>query len=180
MTPERYDNARYDDVPQDIKVLFERIPDTKRGIYIHGEVGTGKTHIAYALKQRYDSLGYHKMSVWNIPEILNDMRADFDRPNSEKSRIEETIMASQRTAVFDDIGAEKITDWVAEKFYLIINDRYNRMMPTIFTSNLPINDLAERIGDRTTSRIVEMCDIVELVGGDRRITSKKPSIKVKL
>lgn len=179
MTPERYKNAKWDDVPQDIKALLKAISETNRGIYIHGEVGTGKTHIAYAIKARYDELNDRKMVIHNVPEILHSIRSDFDKPYGEKSRIMEDIIGSGRTMVFDDIGAEKITDWVSEQFYLIVNDRYTRMIPTIFTSNLPINDLAERIGDRTTSRIVEMCDIVELIGKDRRITSK-PSIKIKL
>jgi DNA replication protein DnaC len=43
----------------------------------------------------------------------------------------------------------------------------------MFTSNLPIQDLAERIGDRTASRIVEMCEVFELVGSDRRIKDQK-------
>ena len=47
------------------------------------------------------------------------------------------------------------------------------MRPTIFTSNLKPDDLKERIGDRTVSRIVEMCDVVELVGTDRRLQNAK-------
>jgi len=54
MIPKRYENASYDDVPQDIKKAFEKIRETRKGLYIHGGVGTGKTHIAYALHKKWE------------------------------------------------------------------------------------------------------------------------------
>lgn len=172
MIPDRYKNAKYEDVPQGIRELFETMKDTRRGLYICGSVGTGKTHFAYALKQKYD----HPQGAWyaqfyNMTKLLHDIRQDFDMPARDKKYLEEDIMGHEHLLIIDDVGAEKITDWVAETFYLIVNERYNRMYPTIFTSNLPIKDLADRIGDRTASRIVEMCDTVELVGKDHRITN---------
>ena len=34
--------------------------------------------------------------------------------------------------MIDDIGSEKLTDWVGETFYSIINTRYEKMLPTFF------------------------------------------------
>ena len=64
--------------------------------------------------------------------------------------------------------AKWITDFVEEKLYYLINNRYINMLPTIFTSNFSITELAGRIGERSASRIVEMCDIFELGGDDKR------------
>lgn len=189
MIPERFKNAKYEDVPSQIRKLYERMPETRRGLYIHGAVGTGKTHFCYGIKQNYDQPhhntpdGYHpgrSSIMWNMTELLRDMRQDFDRSAYDKTQVEEQIMEFQGLVILDDVGSEKITDWVAETFYLIVNKRYNEMRPTIFTSNLNLQDLSERIGDRTVSRIVEMCDTVELIGADRRLKNANAKTQIKV
>jgi DNA replication protein DnaC len=42
------------------------------------------------------------------------------------------------------------------------------MLPSIFTTNLPLADLRSGLGDRIASRLVETCDRVMLTGSDRR------------
>lgn len=167
--PKRYESAQYQEVPDNIKQLFELIPETRRGIYIHGGVGTGKTHVAFAL---YKEAQEKKIAclLWNTTEMFREFRLDIRRLPNEARGVEEALIKDRGLVIFDDIGAEKLTDWVAETFYLIINKRYEEMLPTIFTSNLTIPELADKIGDRTVSRIVEMCEIVKLDGKDRRLT----------
>ena len=46
--PERYKDAKYEDVPEQIRKLFESMRETRRGIYIHGAVGTGKSALTSA------------------------------------------------------------------------------------------------------------------------------------
>ena len=174
MIPERYKNAEYESVPEQIRALCKSMGESRKGIYLHGSVGTGKTHFAYAIKKHHDKPETGRFAMlWNMTELLHDMRKDFDAPYGEKMRPEESIMAHKWLVIIDDVGAEKISDWVAETFYLIVNRRYEDMLPTIFTSNLNPQALADRIGDRTVSRIVEMCDVVEISGTDRRITNVK-------
>ena len=167
--PRRFENTIYKEVPENIKKSFESIPETRRGIYIHGGVGTGKTHVAYAL---FKEAGERKIAcgLYNTTEMFREFRNDIRKSDNEVVGMEEILLENRGLVIFDDIGAEKLTDWVSETFYLIINRRYEEMLPTIFTSNLDIAQLAERIGDRTVSRIVEMCDIIKLDGKDRRLT----------
>src|SRR3990167_6724620 len=170
MIPARFENAKYEDVPQKLRELFEKIKETKKGLYVYGKVGTGKTHIAYALKMAYDKPESGRVCLFkNTTELLREMKTDFDRPNYDKHFAEDTLMNHTGLVILDDVGSEKITDWVAETFYLIINRRYNMMYPTIYTSNLSVEDLKDKIGDSTVSRIVEMSQVVELTGSDRRI-----------
>ena len=77
--------------------------------------------------------------------------------------------------VLDDLGAERLTDWVEETMNLIVNTRYNDEKPTIFTSNyedIPdkedMNSLLVRIGFRMHSRLREMCEFLEYDGPDYR------------
>ena len=172
MIPQRYSNAKYEDVPANVRSLAEKIPETRRGIYIHGDVGSGKTHIAYAIKMWWDNFAVRPSMFWNTPELIREIKLDFDRQPIDKKRIEEGLIGTDKQPLLflDDIGAEKMTDFVASTFYLIINDHYVHVRPIIYTSNLSIEDLADRIGDRTASRIAESCDIIHLKGGDRRLS----------
>src|SRR3990167_5235404 len=173
MTPKRYENAKWEDVPAPIQDAFEGLRATGKGIYIHGAVGTGKTHICWALKKHYDRPeAFRYLWFWNVVDLMHEIRSDFDKHISDKRRPEEELTDPEdrhKILILDDIGAEKANEFVAETLYRIINFRYNHVLPTIFTSNLPVGELADKIGERSASRIVEMCDIIELTGGDRRI-----------
>jgi len=184
MIPKRYELVDYEkDVPQNIKDLFEKSRDTRKGIYIFGGVGTGKTHIAYALLKRWNELRKYEIEnneenkseevlprpyglLWNTTELLYELRKSYK--TKEQDFIDD-IVTKKAFLFLDDIGSEKVTDWVEELFYLIVNTRYEKVHPMVFTSNLPLSQLAEKIGDRTVSRIKEMCHIIELKGEDRRL-----------
>ena len=71
--------------------------------------------------------------------------------------------------IIDDIGAEKLTEFVRQTFYYIINEREQWLKKTIITSNYSLDELDEYIDGRISSRIAGMCEIVELGGKDRRV-----------
>lgn len=171
--PARYEKAEWKDVPAEIQAKVDAVRETRRGLYLHGTVGTGKTHIAYGIYKHLKDDMHLSVRFHNTTELMFDIKRDFDRNQYDKQRWDERLTEFRGVLILDDIGAERLTDFVAETFYLIINSRYNDMLPTIFTSNLPIGELAERISDRTASRIVEMCDIVRLDGDDRRLLNAK-------
>ena len=69
----------------------------------------------------------------------------------------------------DDLGAEHQTDWVLEQLYSIVNARYEAERAIVATTNLMPDELAERLGARTVSRLVEICgDLIPLYGSDKR------------
>jgi DNA replication protein DnaC len=80
--------------------------------------------------------------------------------------------------VLDDLGVEKTSEWVHETLGLVINARYNARLATIITSNLAdvvdpnhkdfINSFMMQLGVRTRSRLLEMCEWVEVQGADIR------------
>lgn len=169
MIPKRYEGVKYEDAPADIREKFDKIAETRKGLYLHGPVGTGKTHIAFALKKHWDASARNQADFWNTSELLQEIKDDWDRDAYSKKHVFDNMMDFKGLLFLDDIGSEKLTEWVLERFYLIVNKRYNDMLPIIFTSNYSIEELAERLGDRIASRIVEMCDVVKVDGPDRRI-----------
>ena len=162
--PERFKDAEIDEVTHaKIKKVFAE----KKGCYFYGTAGTGKTHLLYGLLKFLRISGY-SCNIWNLPDQLAYFRTKY----SEKGGGEEDIdheLKEKGVLLIDDFGAEKQTEWNTEIMYRLINFRYENMLPTFFASNLSIQELADRSGDRLASRIVEMCEVVEIGGKDRRV-----------
>ncbi len=168
--PARYDDSEWKYVPKAVRGAVEDMKISRRGIYLHGEVGTGKTYILWAIAKYLSETRNHHAIVWNTSELFHQIRTDFDRePNERINPLDEMAPEHKRLVMLDDIGVEKPTDFVIETIYRTVNIRYEAEMPMIFASNLSIGDLAEQIGERTVSRIVEMCDTIKLNGQDRRV-----------
>ncbi len=72
-----------------------------------------------------------------------------------------------RLVIFDDLGAERSTDYALEKIYNIIDSRYRRKRPMILTTNLTIEEMKEEIDRRYSriyDRIFEICHPMQFVG----------------
>ena len=73
--------------------------------------------------------------------------------------------------MIDDLGTERETPLVQEALYNIIDHRAGYRLPTVITSNLELERVAEHygeFGDRLASRIAGMGETLGLVGKDRR------------
>ena len=55
------------------------------------------------------------------------------------------LYSSVDLLVIDDLGKEKPTEWVLEKLFLIVNNRYNNYLPIVITTNYNRNQLRERL-----------------------------------
>ena len=148
------------------------------GLYIYGKMpGTGKTTwackiMAYYFRKIVFNTGIEYEGIFiNVPEFLNEIKDSFNDPTPEFKRLYDKVENS-KLAIFDDIGAEKPTEWVAEKLYTIINHRVNEGLTTIYTSNIDLDTLADRLGSRTVSRIIGNSYVIEFKGKDKRRVGK--------
>jgi DNA replication protein DnaC len=140
--------------------------DRGRGLWILGDVGTGKTTLAMLVSKAALQAG-RSVAIYSLPRLLNLLRDAIDSPEGLLNLLD------RLTAVdllhVDDLGAENRTDWVLEQLYSIVNARYEAERAIVATSNLMPDALAERLGARTVSRLVEICgDVIPLFGEDRR------------
>ena len=154
---------------------------TKPGLYIFGGPGAGKTRLAHIIRYRllYDRHERMKQGhrlhprkaalFFSVNNILRREKQDFDLSPEYKVGLVNEILGDRRLLFLDDLGAEKATDWALETLFTIINDRYERMLPTVYTSNLSLQQLSETLGDRIASRIAGSCIVINLGNVDRRI-----------
>ena len=102
------------------------------GLYLEGSNGTGKTHIAAAITNRLLEQGV-RVICKSANIILTDIRASYTSGMSEKEAI--TPFIECKLLIIDDIGKQQATEWSTTTLFNIINERYERQNPTIFTSN---------------------------------------------
>ncbi|MEV6382017.1 ATP-binding protein [Streptomyces sp. NPDC051773] len=137
-------------------------------LLIAGPTGTGKTHQAYGAVRALLTRGVRLR--WEATTSA-DLHARLRPRAGHDSERDLQTLARCPLLVLDDLGAAKTSEWTEELTYRLINHRYERMLPTLITTNLPIPELRTALGDRVTSRLAEMTERVVLTGPDRRRTA---------
>ena len=129
------------------------------GLILRGTTGVGKTHLAVAILKAVIRRGYTGYYA-NFSDFLSRLRSSFqaDAGTETENQLMD-IVESVDLLVLDDVGAERLTEFVTERLYLIINRRYEAAKPIIMTTNFDEEELRARIGERTASRLCEMCSV---------------------
>lgn len=140
----------------------------KTGLFLYGDAGSGKTHLAVKIAQE---IGLNTKFV-KTSKLLLEMKSNFDGKSWQNEAMVKKLSEIE-LLILDDLGAEKTTEWVAETFYLLIDERYGKMLPIIITSNLSLEEIEKRFGDRICSRITEMCQVIKIDSEDARIKKNK-------
>lgn len=124
-----------------------------RGLYFYSRVkGSGKTMIACAVAN--EILKAHDISVKfiNVTDYIELVKAKDD---SSRKYINAIMGAG--LLILDDVGAQvENKDWIASALFRLIDRRYVNHYPTIFTSNVPMENLVtdSRIAERIYARSI--------------------------
>jgi DNA replication protein DnaC len=141
--------------------------DTGDGLWLEGDVGTGKTTLAMLVSRSALDAG-RSVAIYSLPRLLAEIRATFEA-DSEGSYVDFLDRLARVDLLHvDDVGAERTSPWVLEQLYAIVNARYEDERAILITTNLRLEELEEQITSRTVSRLKEMCEVLPLYGADAR------------
>jgi DNA replication protein DnaC len=140
--------------------------DAGNGLWLTGDIGTGKTTLAMIVSKAAIEAG-RSVAIYSLPRLLNVLREAMGSGEGLVPFLDR--LAAVDLLHVDDLGVEKQTEWVLEQLYSIVNARYEAQRPIVATSNLMPDELADQLGARTVSRLIQICgDPHMLYGDDRR------------
>jgi len=168
---------------------FDEIGDRIKSVYMWSKSpGTGKTTTAAALLNDWlvaHYLGSLKRGRQPLqqPAYFLDVNEwqtlynEFNRSHVPEDIAERAsreyyrqLQAAKQApfAVLDDIGVRQATEGFRGDLHSIINHRVTNGLPTVYTSNFPIEDMARIFDERLYDRMRDMCVVVEFVGESKR------------
>ncbi len=118
-----------------------------RGLWLTGDVGTGKTSLAMIVSKAAIDAG-HSVAIYSLPRLLNLIRDEIGAENSLLDLLDR--LSSVDLLHIDDLGAQHTTPWRLEQLYSIVDARYQAKRAIIATTNLMPDELAEQMGDASS------------------------------
>ncbi|WP_017815179.1 AFG1/ZapE family ATPase [Paenibacillus shenyangensis] len=149
----------------------------KKGLYLQGGFGTGKTYLLGFLLHELAKLGHTGVIVY-LPEFVEDMKLLMNDPNKLQAAMK--LLKETDLLVLDDIGAENLNPWVRDHILgMILNDRMDKK-PTFYTSNYALADLQTHLSfthkdgddhfkaERLINRIAPYVEVIRVTGANQR------------
>jgi len=154
-------------------------PDWRKpGLLIIGSPGIGKTHLAIAAFKQLLTRGFDGL-FFDYQTLLDRIRAGWNKEAGVSERQAYQTALDAPILLLDDLGSRRSIEWVEDTVTAILTDRCNRNRTLIATANLPLQPalsgretpageprygktLSEVIGLRATSRLQEMCRIIQM------------------
>jgi DNA replication protein DnaC len=155
---------------RDFVADIDRKLDAGRGFWFCGDVGTGKTSLAMLISKAAVEAG-RSVAIYSVPQLLADIKATYEDGSGNSYLGLFRRLSRVDLLHLDDLGAEKRTEWVLEQLYAIVNERWQEERSIVATTNLKKEQLREQVGERTVSRLSEMCDTIPIMGRDLRDTA---------
>ncbi len=150
---------------------FDQMLEKCQGLLMWGNVGTGKSFAAAAIA--------NYLLEHQVPVIMTSFTKILEIIDSNRNEESNTInkLSWAKLVIFDDLGAERCTDYALEKVYNIVDERYRQKLPMILTTNLTLQEMKDETDIRYArifDRIFEMCYPMQFTGQSwRKVAANK-------
>jgi len=139
-------------------------------LILGGGVGTGKTYAAAAtaldylterLARRLD--GNPHFAWWSVASLLDALRPAS--PNCEGIW---RVVKSAPLLVLDDLAHVRVTDWASERIWMLVNERAEKQLRQVVTTNVTWDDLTDTWGASVMDRLREGAVVADFTGKSLR------------
>lgn len=165
-----FDSSRNLDKNQILRLAECAFVDKKENILITGSTGIGKSYVASAIGHQACSLGYRVLYQHSTKMFSKLKMAKADGSYmKEIAKIER-----QHVLIIDDFGIQPLDQQSRASLMEIIEDRHGKAS-TIFTSQVPVKQWYEVIGEQTVADAI----LDRLVHDSHRLELKGESLRKK-
>ena len=158
--------------------FVEQYPAIRKGLYLYGDFGVGKSFMVAALAHDLSEKRGVSSTLLHYPSFVIDVKNAIGDGNV-KTLVDEIKLSE--VLILDDIGAEQSTAWVRDEILqVILQYRMQENLPTFFTSNFDFEDLEKHFAKgkngndetwearRVMERIRYLAEETRLEGVNRR------------
>ena len=138
---------------------FKLCLQKSNGLILIGNIGTGKSYAASAIANTILLDGFSVKYI-TANYFFNEIKSTFKKQvNRTDQQIIDTYSKFNLLIIDEvDIGCgsqSELSTFEKHSLFTIINKRYERLLPTIVTSNAKISELPKKIGERSFDRLRE-------------------------
>lgn len=143
--------------------FVEQYPTIRKGLYLYGDFGVGKSFMVAALAHDLSEKRGVSSTLLHYPSFVIDVKNAISDGNV-KTLVDEIKLSE--VLILDDIGAEQSTAWIRDEILqVILQYRMQENLPTFFTSNFDFEDLEKHFakGKKGNDEIWEARRVMERI-----------------
>lgn len=134
------------------KVIDKRSLNDRKGLYLWGKPGAGKTYLAAGITN-YFAKENKNVAIVNVPKLIADLKRMFSDSMAMDRKLKQIQYVD--VLVLDDIGGESVTPWSRDDILLpLLDARMEDKKLTFFTSNYAMGELKQRLSS-TSNKMSE-------------------------
>lgn len=134
---------------------FSAVQRKGRGAIFVGNVGTGKTHLAVGIGLQVMHTHGASVLFTTVARAVRRIKDTWAKRSGETEGEAIAAMVFPDLLILDEVGVQFGSDFEKNLLFDVLNERYEKRKPTLFLSNLSIDDVAAFLGERVMDRLRE-------------------------
>ena len=132
---------------------FDQVMKAGRSAIFVGKPGTGKTHLAIGIA--LEIIKQQRSPVFvTVQRLIRRVKDSWHTKNETESEVVD-VFASPDLLILDEVGVQFGSEFEKQMLFDVLNERYEKLKPSILLSNIPREQLSDYLGERVTDRLRE-------------------------